>query len=555
MMNSLTTYALNSYLAEALRGGVVSEFRRFPFLYTLTLEGCPFRYLHVACAGPRSSLCLSGSPIGDLRYSRPFFEQVCGARIAKAETLGLDRVVIVLLETAGGWSEKESYTLRIDFMGPEAALALFEEKTGKFISPPGSLFRIQYSGPRGTPPRDPLSIISLPSEPPPESPLAGCLKNKASDQIADILLDSVSGIDPFLSRLIAEECGGEMPRIWKLLREIGNNIRKGKPDWHVYPAGGAGKGRTTLYPVALPSLEPLLESADYAEACAFHWESSVIPSLVRRWKSSALKGGRKNLKKLEKLKGNLSRDLRKARRHREYRHCGNLLAANYSAIEKGQKEITLTDFTGQEEVSIPLDEKLGPDANIARYFKKARKGEKGEKKIEQRLKEVERLIEKERKDLDRISALAGSGDILQLIQPAPKTPGKEKSLPAGRFRRYQLDARHVVYVGRNAKENDLLTHSFASRKDLWFHARGVPGSHIVLKGANQSTPPEILKKAASIAAYYSKSRNSEIVPVSYTEKRYVRKPRKSPPGTAAPEREKTLFVTPSVPSSESVSEN
>jgi len=554
-MNSLTTYALNGCLAEAMRGGTLAGFRRFPSLYTLVLEGCPHRYLHVARAGARSAVCLSDSPVAGLKYSRPFFTSFSGAKIAKVETLGLDRVIIALLKTPSGWSEKESCALRIDLMGPEAALAMFEEKSGRIISPPGSSSRIRSHGLRDIPPGRPLSITSLPPEPPPGFTLNGFQKKQDPDGIAGLLLDSVAGLDPFLSRLIVQECGGDMPLVWKLLRKIGDDLREGNTLWHVYPAPGAGKGETVLYPLALPSMEHLVKSEDFAEACAFHWKRSVVPVLVRRWKSSALKEGKKELKKLKRLKGNLSRDLHKAGMHSEYRRFGNLLAANYPLLKRGQKKVTLTDFDGEEEVSIPLDEKLGPEANIAGYFKRARKGEKGEKKIARRLKKVEKLIEKERKGLKSISELQRPGDILRLIQAGPEPAGKEKGSSSGRFRRYRLDARHTVYVGRSAKENDLLTHAFASRKDLWFHARGVPGSHVLLKGANQSTPPEILKKAASIAAYFSKSRNSEIVPVSYTEKRYVRKPRKSSPGTAALEREKTLFVTPSVPSSESISEN
>jgi predicted ribosome quality control (RQC) complex YloA/Tae2 family protein len=107
-----------------------------------------------------------------------------------------------------------------------------------------------------------------------------------------------------------------------------------------------------------------------------------------------------------------------------------------------------------------------------------------------------------------------------------------------------------VYVGKSDAENDVLTHEFASASDLWFHAQGTPGSHVVLKGAHRSTPHSVIEAAASIAAYFSKARNSSTVPVIYAEKRHVRRPRKSKAGTALCSRGKTIFVKPALPEKE-----
>lgn len=119
-----------------------------------------------------------------------------------------------------------------------------------------------------------------------------------------------------------------------------------------------------------------------------------------------------------------------------------------------------------------------------------------------------------------------------------------------RFRSFDLGSGLIAYVGRSDAENDRLTHRFASPSDLWFHAQGISGSHVILKGADRSTPKRILEQAAAIAAYFSKARHSTTVPVIYTEKRYVRKPRNSKPGTAVCQRGKTLFVRPLLPESE-----
>jgi predicted ribosome quality control (RQC) complex YloA/Tae2 family protein len=127
-----------------------------------------------------------------------------------------------------------------------------------------------------------------------------------------------------------------------------------------------------------------------------------------------------------------------------------------------------------------------------------------------------------------------------------RSPRREPDVPE-RFRRFVIDEQHTVFVGRSDKDNDFLTHRFASPNDLWFHAQGSAGSHVILKGAHRSTPGAVIEKAASIAAYFSKARHSRTVPVVYTEKRHVRKPRKAKPGTALCTHEKTLFVSPAIP--------
>ncbi len=120
--------------------------------------------------------------------------------------------------------------------------------------------------------------------------------------------------------------------------------------------------------------------------------------------------------------------------------------------------------------------------------------------------------------------------------------------PARPFRRYLIDDTFEVWVGRNNKENDELTHRASHSRDLWLHAQGVSGSHVILRtaGKPEAVPKTVLAKAAALAALNSKARHSSLVPVIYTERRYVRKPRKSPPGLATCLRDQSLFVEPGI---------
>jgi predicted ribosome quality control (RQC) complex YloA/Tae2 family protein len=128
----------------------------------------------------------------------------------------------------------------------------------------------------------------------------------------------------------------------------------------------------------------------------------------------------------------------------------------------------------------------------------------------------------------------------------PRAAGPDE--PARPFRRYLIEGKWEVWVGRSSAENDELTHRAAHNRDIWLHAQGVAGSHVVLRtqGHPERVPHTVLAKAAALAALHSKARHAQLVPVVHTEKRYVRKPRKSPPGTAVCLRDRSLFARPGV---------
>ena len=210
--------------------------------------------------------------------------------------------------------------------------------------------------------------------------------------------------------------------------------------------------------------------------------------------------------------------------------------------------ITVRDFSGDRDVTIQLDPARSADWNIRRYFTRAKKGEKGAMVIRGRRRETKRDIDRLRGRLAAVEREADLPALLAMIRPV-RLARAGRAAPQRRepFRRFRLDERHTVLVGRTDRENDELTHRTAAPGDLWFHAQGVPGSHVVLRGAHPSTPRRIIERAAAIAAWFSKARNAKTVPVLYAEKRYVRKPRKAKPGTASTLRHKTVFVEPALP--------
>ena len=275
----------------------------------------------------------------------------------------------------------------------------------------------------------------------------------------------------------------------------------------------------------------------------------------------------RRLKSARRLVENLARDFDRAEKGELYRRTAEALAAHLHEIPAGVESVAVSDPRDGQPLLISLDPALTPAANMEAWFRRARKADKGRDVIAERLAEAQaaaRTLETAAaawqrmrvgfdSDLERLAGLQSWRTDHAGLFPATKdrSPGGRygPEEPARPFRRYLVDERWEVWVGRNNKENDELTHRAAHSRDIWLHAQGVPGSHVILRtgGKPEQVPRTVLEKAAALAALNSKARHSGLVPVIHTEQRYVRKPRKAPPGTAVCLREKSVFVEPGLP--------
>jgi len=280
----------------------------------------------------------------------------------------------------------------------------------------------------------------------------------------------------------------------------------------------------------------------------------------------------------QRLAANLAADLERADGGQERRREAEALAASLHTVSRGADRATVPDPRGGEALEIALDPALAPHENLERLFRQARKGERGRAVIAERLTAAEAEQQRVTAAVAALTPLLG-GAVEPPVDPVGTpvdtgaTPvlarlaalqdfardhedllaergggdrGRDPDQPARRFRRFRVDGRWEVWVGRSSEENDELTHRASHPRDLWLHAQGVAGSHVVLRtgGRPDTVPRSVLEKAAALAALHSKARHSGLVPVIWTERRYVRRPRKSPPGTAVCLREDNLFVEP-----------
>ena len=236
----------------------------------------------------------------------------------------------------------------------------------------------------------------------------------------------------------------------------------------------------------------------------------------------------------------------------EYRKTGNLLLANIHQISKGQASISIIDYENGNEVIIKLKETNSPNQNVNMYFDKAKDEKinfgKSSELYNLSLKKYEKL--KEQKDVfESTNSISKLREIKTHLKIATVRKLKKETKLDIKYKHYRIDDKYDVYVGKDSKSNDLLSTKFAKQNDYWFHARGLPGSHVILRSdkPKEVVPNPVLKKAAAIAAFHSKAKTAGIVPVSYTFAKFVYKKKGLEPGQVFLTKEKVLTVKHGIP--------
>ena len=299
-------------------------------------------------------------------------------------------------------------------------------------------------------------------------------------------------------------------------------------------------------------------SAGAASASANEEAERYYDGIMQRRNVEALRVQLRSLikKTLERTKRRidaLSADLSAARKAEEYKRAGDCILANLSQLESGAAQVELMGHDGKT-VILSLDPKRSPSRNAELYFKKYKKAKAGLNIIPARLQHAmdenafleSRLAQVEQAEdgtvLARIrSELAAKGYLQEegarkgIVTPGPAQTSFRKILYRG----------WEILVGKSAAGNDYLTTKMARANDLWLHAEGMPGSHVLVRNPEaREIPPGVLAKAASLAAFYSRGRVAGKVAVTYTPARFVKKPKGAKPGLVTLLTRKTLMAVP-----------
>ena len=240
----------------------------------------------------------------------------------------------------------------------------------------------------------------------------------------------------------------------------------------------------------------------------------------------------RNIKKYDLQK----KQMQDTEKREKYRIYGELLNTYGYDVEPGAKSMEALNYYTNEMITIPLDDTLTPSENAKKYFDKYGK-------LKRTFEALSDLTIEVKQEIEHLESIAAALDIA--LQEEDLVQIKEELIESGYIRRkggnkkakitskpfhyISSDGFHI-YVGKNNYQNDELTFKTATGNDWWFHAKGMPGSHVIVKTEGKELPDRTFEEAARLAAYYSKGREQEKVEIDYLQKKNVKKPNGAKPG-------------------------
>ena len=239
----------------------------------------------------------------------------------------------------------------------------------------------------------------------------------------------------------------------------------------------------------------------------------------------------------------------------KYRLYGDLLTANLYALQRGQKSAIVVNYYDESAATleIPLDPRLTPNQNAQRYYKRYAKSKAAVEYAKGEVQAIREEMEYLRSQLVAIVQCA-SGQELDEVRRELEEQGVVKKQRARKKAKapkttpflYRSSDGYEIRVGKNNVQNDALTFKWALPRDIWLHAKEIPGSHVIIRAEGKEIPETTLREAAMLAAYHSAASQGQNVPVDYTQRRLVKKPSGAKPGMVIYFEQKTLYVTPDV---------
>ncbi len=491
-----------------------------------------------------------------------------GARIKDITQPGLERVLIIRLESMDEMGELTEKQLVFEALGRQSNLILVGsdgriidsvrradgDMTSKRAVLPGMFYRLPEKQEKLQP--DEVSLEQIRS----------LLDEAAGVQADKWIMSTFSALPPLLCRELAFRFFGEVDaRLDSLDKARKDRFAAELFSFFEFVAQGAKT------PVMLVDSEGSPKDICYTEIGQYEGLyvnktydnfSQLTESFYglrdsrerMRSRSSALRKTITNLHdRTARRVENQRRELEATADRERDRQKGDLLMANLGACVKGRSSVTVTDLYDPDgaDVEIALDPKLSPQQNAARYYKAYAKAKNAEKYLTGLIADGEKELEYLGSVLDEIDR-AGSETELQEIRQELVSGGyvrSQKTNKKEKFRKskpmsFVSSSGFEISVGRNNTQNDELTTKTAFKSDIWLHTQKIHGSHVIIHCRGQQPDDETVTEAAILAAYYSQAKDGKNVPVDYTPVKFVKKPNGAKPGMVIYETYRTAYVTP-----------
>jgi predicted ribosome quality control (RQC) complex YloA/Tae2 family protein len=489
------------------------------------------------------------------RFCTYLRKHITGARVSRVNQDPYERVVRIELQKNLDAGLRRELTLAVELLGKGSNVLLLEgekildclhfRRNEEGTTRPALPGLVYTPLPRG----DRLSLPEVTRE-----KIEETLRLPAQER-EKALVVGISGISPNLAREILAPGEGREEQIWENFRRLREVYESGSSDPRILTFLN---GKKVLSPFPLKSAGPVAEDifpSLNSAADAYYFETVMRRQLEEK-KQSLLKRIRALLGRLERRKDNLLLDRGKFAKDLGLKSYGDLLVAHFPQLKKGMREIEVRDYGCDPPASIliPLEEALDPAGNVDRYFGKYKKAKRGIEMVSARLEETQKELEylesayfqiEAAEDQEELETVRGELEGERILPVSrQRKPGKEKEEPALPVRRFRSSDGLEIFCGKSNLGNDYLLRKLARGNDLWFHAQGYPGSHVLLKTGPGDPKFEAIAEAATIAAFFSRGKGSTRVPVDYTPARNVHRPKGARPGFVTYLHQKTVFVNP-----------
>ena len=531
----------------------------------LLLRGSRRLFLNAGANQPRIHLTeqLRDNPSQPPMFCMLLRKHLSGGIIESVRQEPLERVVTLTVLASDEMGERSRFTLVWEGM-PRRANLILCDRDGRIIDClrrvdleaeqdrqvlPGLFYRL----PTRQDKRSPLSVT--------EEEFAALLGRAAPDAPLDgWLLDTFTAISPLVAReLTVRACGStDAP------------ASQGNALWDVFSQWQRDVNENTFTPTLIKrngsltdfTYGPVTQYGTYAETEIYDSFSHLLDDLYeKREQAERVKQkGRDLLKTATIARDRVRRKLAAQEKElaacldRDHlRICGELITANLYRMERGQSRLTAQNYYDENcaDVDIPLDVRLSPQENAARYFKQYAKAKTAEKYLTaqlQRGREELQYLESVLQELAQAESEQDFNDIRTELTDGGYLRGRGKKQPgfqrASKPREFRSSAGLRILVGRNNQQNDRLTTKDADKRDIWLHTQKIHGSHVILCTGGAEPDEQSLMEAASLAAYFSQAQGSTKVPVDYTPVKFVKKPAGAKPGMVVYTTYQTMLADP-----------
>ena len=531
----------------------------------LLLRGSRRLFLNAGANQPRIHLTeqLRDNPSQPPMFCMLLRKHLSGGIIESVRQEPLERVVTLTVLASDEMGERSRFTLVWEGM-PRRANLILCDRDGRIIDClrrvdleaeqdrqvlPGLFYRL----PTRQDKRSPLSVT--------EEEFAALLGRAAPDAPLDgWLLDTFTAISPLVAReLTVRACGStDAP------------VSQGNALWDVFSRWQRNVNENTFTPTLIKrngsladfTYGPVTQYGTYAETEIYDSFSHLLDDFYeKREQAERVKQkGRDLLKTATTARDRVRRKLAAQEKEmaacldRDHlRICGELITANLYRMERGQSRLTAQNYYDENcaDVDIPLDVRLSPQENAARYFKQYAKAKTAEKYLTaqlQRGREELQYLESVLQELAQAESEQDFNDIRTELTDGGYLRGRGKKQPgfqrASKPREFRSSAGLRILVGRNNRQNDRLTTKDADKRDIWLHTQKIHGSHVILCTGGAEPDEQSLMEAASLAAYFSQAQGSTKVPVDYTPVKFVKKPAGAKPGMVVYTTYQTMLADP-----------